>query len=109
MNNSRSHMHDGSITIRIAADVKEIERVNRVVRQFGELHDIPGRTLYSVNLALDELVSNVILYGYDEPAGQQIQVKLEVSGSDLHAWLEDSGREFDPGSIPPPNLDSALG
>ena len=46
-------MHDGSITIRIAADVKEIERLNRVVRQFGELHEVPGRTLYSVNLALD--------------------------------------------------------
>lgn len=102
-------MHDGSITIRIAADVKEIERLNRLVRQFGELHEIPGRTLYSVNLALDELVTNVILYGYDDPAGQQIQVKLEVSGSDLHAWLEDGGREFDPASIPSPDLESSLG
>jgi anti-sigma regulatory factor (Ser/Thr protein kinase) len=102
-------MHDGSITIRLAADVKEIERLNRLVRQFGELHDIPGRTLYSVNLALDELVTNVILYGYDDPAGQQIQVKLEVSGSDLHAWLQDSGREFDPASIPTPSLDASLG
>ena len=101
-------MHDGSITIRIAADVKEIERLNRLVRQFGELHDIPGRTLYSVNLALDELVTNVILYGYDDPAGQQIQVRLDVTGSDLHAYLEDGGREFDPATVPVPRLDAAL-
>jgi anti-sigma regulatory factor (Ser/Thr protein kinase) len=109
VNNFAPHMHDGSITIRIAADVREIERLNRVVRQFGELHEIPGRTLYSVNLALDELVSNVILYGYDDPAGQQIQVKIAIEGPELHAWLEDGGREFDPATVPLPKLDEALG
>jgi serine/threonine-protein kinase RsbW len=101
-------MHDGSITIRIAADVKEIERLNRVVRQFGELHEVPGRTLYSVNLALDELVSNAILYGYDDASGQQIQVKLSIEGPELYAWLEDGGREFDPISVPVPSLDRPL-
>src|SRR3954454_1733188 len=64
VNNSAPHMHDGSITIRIAADVKEIERLNRVVRQFGELHEVPGRALYSVTLALDDLTSKAILSGY---------------------------------------------
>ena len=45
-------MHEGSITIRISADVKEIERLNRLVRQFGELHEIPSQTRCAVNLAL---------------------------------------------------------
>jgi serine/threonine-protein kinase RsbW len=101
-------MHDGSITIRIGAEVKEIERLNRLVRQFGELHEIPGRALYAVNLALDELVSNVILYGYDDPAGQQIIVRLEIDGPELCAWLEDGGRPFDPGSVEAPNLSAPL-
>src|SRR4051794_1266607 len=78
VNNSAPHMHDGSITIRIAADVKEIERLNRVVRQFGELHEVPGRALYSVNLALDELVSNAILYGYEDATGQEISIRLSI-------------------------------
>lgn len=101
-------MHDGSITIRIAADVKEIERLNRVVRQFGELHDVPGRTLYSVNLALDELVSNAILYGYEDATGEQISIKLEIVGPELSASVEDGGREFDPGSVPTPRLDAEM-
>jgi serine/threonine-protein kinase RsbW len=102
-------MHDGSITIRIAADVKEIERLNRVVRQFGELHEIPGRTLYSVNLALDELVSNAILYGYDDPTGEHISIKLEITGPELSASVEDGGREFNPESVPAPRLDQPIG
>ena len=54
----RAAMHEGSITIRIPADVKDIERLCHLVRQFGELHDIPSRTLYAVNLAMDEAVTN---------------------------------------------------
>ena len=67
-------MHEGSITFCIPADLKEIQRLNRLVRLFGELHEVPDRSLYAVNLALDELLSNVILYGYDDPAGQTITV-----------------------------------
>ncbi len=103
-------MHDGSITIRIAPEVREIERLNRVVRQFGELHEVPGRTLYSVNLALDELVSNVVLYGYEPnpPEGEQITIHLEIRGADLYASVEDGGREFDPATAPIPDLGKPL-
>lgn len=101
-------MHEGSITIRLPADLREIQRMNRLVRQFGELHEVPDRTLYSVNLALDELVSNVILYGYGDPAGETIVIGLEARGDQLHATIEDRGREFDPHTAPPPDLDAPL-
>lgn len=101
-------MHEGSITIRISANVHEIERLNRLIRQFGELHDLPGRALYSVNLALDEVVSNIVLYGYEESSDDPIVVKMEVRGADLMASVEDSGREFDPLSLPTPDLSAPL-
>jgi serine/threonine-protein kinase RsbW len=74
----------------------------------GSCTRFPGRALYAVNLALDELVSNVILYGYDDPSGQQIIVRLEIDGPELCAWLEDGGRPFDPGSVEAPNLSAPL-
>jgi serine/threonine-protein kinase RsbW len=101
-------MHEGSITIRLAADVQEVERLNRLVRHFGELHEVPGRTLYAVNLALDELVTNAILYGYDSSEGQQILVRVETDGSRLVAKVEDGGREFDPLAHPMPDLNAPL-
>ena len=69
-------MHEGSITLRLSAEIKEIERLNRIVRQFGELHELPPRTLYSVNLALDEMVTNVILHGFREGEGEEIVVRM---------------------------------
>ena len=101
-------MHEGSITIRLAADVAEIERLNRLIRQFGELHELPGRTLYAVNLALDEMVTNVILYGYEKAEGEQISVRLEVAPPELRCEIVDGGREFNPMQMPSPDLDTPL-
>jgi serine/threonine-protein kinase RsbW len=97
-------MHEGSITVRLPAELREVERLNRIIRSFGELHELPGRTLYAINLAIDELVTNIILYGYDDPANQEIVVRLETEGDALRATITDTGREFDPCSVPPPDL-----
>lgn len=101
-------MHEGTITIHIAADVKEIERLNRLVRQFGELHEIPTRTLYAVNLALDELVTNAVLYGYEKADGEKIVVRIAMSEGELVASVEDRGRAFNPLDFAPPPLDVPL-
>jgi len=101
-------MHEGSISIRIEADVREIERLNRLVPQFGELHDVPSRTLYAVNLALDELVTNVVLYGFSEPSGQEVLVKLSTAGSELVASVCDGGKPFNPLEVRPPDLNAPL-
>lgn len=101
-------MHDGTITIRIGADVKEIERLNRLVRKFGELHEVPSRTLYAVNLALDELVTNAVLYGFDNASGRELAVHVEVYEGEVRASVTDDGREFNPLEQAPPDLNAPL-
>jgi serine/threonine-protein kinase RsbW len=101
-------MHEGSISIRIEADVREIERLNRLVRQFGELHDVPSRTLYAVNLALDELVTNVVLYGFTDPAGHEVLIKIATAGNELVASVHDNGKPFNPLEVKPPDLNAPL-
>ena len=105
----RSRVHDGSITIRITASVSEIERLNRLVRHFGELHEVQGRALYAINLAIDELVTNAIIYGYDgDCANEEIVVEVAGVRDELRATITDMGRPFDPRKAPPPNLDASL-
>ncbi len=101
-------MHEGSITIRLPADVCEIERLTQLIRRFGELHEIPARALYAVNLALDEVVTNVVLYGFEIRAGQEVAVRVETAGDDLHSEVVDTGREFNPLDAPLPDLTATL-
>ncbi len=101
-------MHEGSIHIRLPVELREIERLNRLVRQFGDLHEVPGRTLYAVNLALDELVTNIVLHGFDDPAGQEFEVRLTARDGAITAEVEDGGRSFNPMEVPSPDLKAPL-
>ena len=101
-------MHEGSITIRLPVDLKEIERLNRIVRQFGDLHEVPGRTLYAVNLALDEVVTNIVLHGFDDPTGQEVEARLVAREGVITAEVEDAGRAFNPLDAPAPDLTAPL-
>src|SRR5215207_8534769 len=101
-------MHEGSITIRLPVDLKEIERLNRIVRLFGDLHEVPGRTLYAVNLALDEIVTNIVLHGFADPTGQEVEARIVVREGTLTAEVEDGGRPFNPLDAPVPDLSAPL-
>ena len=101
-------MHAGSITIRLPVDLKEIERLNRIVRQFGDLHEVPSRALYAVNLALDEIVTNIVLHGFKDGSGEEFEVRLAVEAGRFAGEVEDGGQAFNPLDAPTPDLTAPL-
>jgi serine/threonine-protein kinase RsbW len=101
-------MHEGSITVRLPADLREIERLNRVIRQFGDLHEIPSRTLYAVNLALDEVVTNVVRHGYADAAGEEVVASIIARSGEVTTEVSDTGRTFNPLEVPSPDLEAPL-
>ena len=101
-------MHEGSVTVRLPADLREIERLHRLVRQFGDLHEVLSRALYAVNLALDEVVTNVVRHGFDDPAGQEVVARLTARNGEITTEVCDSGRAFNPLDAPAPNLEAPL-
>ena len=61
-----------------------------------------------MNLALDEVVTNVVRYGFEISTGQEVAVRVETTGDDLHSEVVDGGREFNPLNAPLPDLTAAL-
>ncbi len=62
----------------------------------------------SVNLCLEELVSNTILYGYQGVAGE-IEISIDRCGNTLEIHYCDYAPPFDPFTeVPPPNLEASL-
>ena len=101
-------MHEGSITVRLPADLREVDRLNRVIRQFGDLHEVPSRVLYAVNLAIDEVVTNVVRHAFDHAKENEVVAGVFVSGDVVTTEVSDAGRAFNPLDVPPPNLDAPL-
>jgi anti-sigma regulatory factor (Ser/Thr protein kinase) len=52
--------------------------------------------LYLSMLALEELVTNCIKYGYDDQAEHVIQVQVELSPDGMTIVVEDDGHPFNP-------------
>jgi serine/threonine-protein kinase RsbW len=59
-----------------------------------------------MNVALDEMLSNIIKYGYTDDAIHEIHVRLSVSGRMLVAEIEDDGQPFDPCAAGPVDVDA---
>ncbi len=81
-----------------------IEEVDRFLAGSG----LSPRAVYAVNLALEEILTNTIKYGYNDDAEHQIQVTIQVDGDQAVLTCVDDGHHFDPLQAPEPDLDSPL-
>ncbi len=59
-----------------------------------------------INLALEEAVSNVILYAYPKETDGLVDVEAYLRKSSLEFIIVDSGIPFDPTAAPEVNLDA---
>lgn len=96
--------------ISIQNDLKELERLNTFLEETAEEWGFTGDLLFQINLVAEEVVSNIILYGYeDNQAAENILLKLTLQNGELKICITDHGIEFDPLKVPPPDdLDKPL-
>jgi len=82
--------------------LEEIEKLANAVNKA-----LPDRDLaFSVNLCLEELITNTILHGLKGAADRFIHVQISASNDWLEILLKDDAPRFDPFmQAPRPNLD----
>ena len=99
-----------ALGIDIKRDLSEIGRVAQVIEDLGETGNWPKEWIFNSNLALDELITNVVNYGDDNPAEEfGISLTLNQTDDTLTIVLEDDGEPFDPFSeAAAPDIDAAL-
>ena len=74
------------------------------VNRFLDQHTIPSEAIFRVNLAIEEIVTNIIKYGYDDTAPHTISVNLTLFPDTIRLHLKDDGHPFDPLQTPEPNI-----
>ena len=98
-------MAETSITIR--NDTSEIRRLAKWAGLFCEEHQL-GLTENRLTLVLEELLTNVISYGYDDDDSHEINVDLKIKDGILTSIFDDGGRPFDPHEAQKPDMDGPL-
>lgn len=95
-------------SFRVANHLSEIARAAGLVEAFGREHGLPARVLFDANLSVDEVLTNVISYGYDDDFEHTIEVRLALVPGGLRIEVEDDGRPFDPLAAPLPDLTAPI-
>ena len=95
---------------RLAIDneLLEISRLCAECEEFLERRGVAPAAIYAANLVLEEMITNIVKYGYDDMARHKIQTALRVDGGMVTIVLEDDGHAFDPLAAPPPDVRQPL-
>jgi serine/threonine-protein kinase RsbW len=82
----------------------DLSRVTEEAVRFIEERGVGDRAVYVANLAIEEMATNILKYGYDDTAVHEILLRLEIHPAELRLALEDDGHEFNPLKAPEPDV-----
>jgi len=54
------------ISVELKSEIPELEKLGQIVAEFGQRHHLSSQALFHTNLALEEILTNVISYAYDD-------------------------------------------
>lgn len=74
------------------------------MHNFLEKENISQHTLYAVDLSLEEMLTNIIKYGYNDKNTHEILINASIENKQLILSIEDDGHEFNPLERPDADL-----
>jgi sigma-B regulation protein RsbU (phosphoserine phosphatase) len=96
------------LEIKLNNEVSELERFNQTLTEFGQHHGLAPKVVHDLNLALEEILTNIISYGYTDNREHEIKVRLSVQPGEVKAEVEDDGQPFNPLEAPEPDTAQSL-
>ena len=93
------------------AILNETDQVHVAMQQFeafAEDHAIPMPMVMKINIVLDEIISNIIKYGFPEEDKQELHIRLTMREKDLSMIIRDNGMPFNPFQTTPPDLSKSV-
>lgn len=91
----------------VPATLDSIERVSIFLESTLEDAGLDMIESARIQLAVEEAVTNVINHGYGGSDGE-ILITTDIESSQVMITITDTGQEFDPTSIPPPDVTADL-
>ena len=88
--------------------LSELKRMSDAVSAWSQENNISCAVEFHLALALDEIISNVIRYGWTDSSEHHFNVRLSLLNDELTVEIEDDATPFNPLGVPMPDLDQPL-
>jgi serine/threonine-protein kinase RsbW len=89
-----------TVEIVIRNDIAELAKLRDSLERIGAELGVPGKPLMQLQVALDEIASNVIKYGWPDGGDHKLGVRITGRRGRIEVEIVDDGREFDPRLAP---------
>ncbi len=80
----------------IQNQLSELETIATTLETIGENWDLPMSITLNLNLVLEELITNIIFYGYTDKNEHFIEINIDFDDSRIFLKVEDDGIAFNP-------------
>ncbi len=92
----------------LGTELREVSALGRFVAAWSVRAHLSAREMLHLQIALDELVTNVIRHGFGEGRPGRIRVCIVRHRDSVTLELRDNAPPFDPFQVPPPDLQSDI-
>jgi sigma-B regulation protein RsbU (phosphoserine phosphatase) len=97
----------GEIELVIGNELAQMTRVSEAMDRLAAEHGLAPKLLALLQVALDEMVSNVIKYAWPEGGSHTLRVRIAVGLVQVQIDICDDGLPFDPREAPAPQAMAA--
>ena len=101
-------MPKNMISFKLSNHLSELDTLRKKVEQFGTRLGIPEKTIFEVNLIIDELFSNIVSCGFRDNGIHWVTIHISLLEDALHIRVEDDGVPFNPKASQKPDLECPM-
>ena len=88
--------------------LSELDNLCENLEDFGQKIGLSKKLIFEINLALDELFTNIISYGFKDEEEHIIRVTIRPQNEELSLHIEDDGIPFNPIDFETPDVASSV-
>lgn len=89
-------MESHKYSFELKNDLSELEALCKHLNKFGRLTGLSEACIRDVNICLDELLTNIVSYGFEDDLEHIIRFTMDLDNQVLTLSIEDEGVPFNP-------------
>ena len=89
-------------------NISELERLEDFLEDLQKKWNLPASLMPSVNLALEEALTNVIFYAFEKDSEHEIELDFKRKNNQLTMVISDNGKPYDPTAKTDPDINLSV-
>jgi anti-sigma regulatory factor (Ser/Thr protein kinase) len=100
---------DGRHSVRVPGSLSGVATAAQELEAFTAANELSADTTWQFQVALDEVLSNIVRYGLKGGDGRrEVELDFQLQGDTLEVTVTDDAPAFNPLEAPPPDITSPL-